>query len=332
MSLWGRLTGRSHADLPLDADESSRFLPWIVAAMIYLAALTLASALALDDAVERWTGRLSDRLTVQLAPADEEPAAATAETTAAERQPAAAGAAAASGAAGASADAPARPDPMDRILTLLETTPGVARAEVLPPARATALLEPWIGSALVAELPLPRIIDVRTLPGARLDLIGLRAELASIAPEATVDDHGAWVADLVSLARSGRTLAFGVMLMVLFIAVLAVVFATRSGLAVHREVIDLLHLFGARDLYIARQFARHAFWLTLRGSLLGTVLALVTLGLVSLALEGVDVGLLPRLSLSPADFLLVALLPAVTGVVAVLTGRVTVMRALARLP
>lgn len=309
MTLWARLTGRGHADLPLDADESSRFLPWIIAAMIYLAALTLASALALDDAVERWTGRLSDRLTVQLPPA-ESPAERAADAAA----------------------TPEADDPMDRILTLLETTPGVARAELLPPARATALIEPWIGSALVAELPLPRVVDVHTLPGARLDLIGLRAELASIAPEATVDDHGAWVADLVSLARSGRTLAFGVMLLVLFIAVLAVVFATRSGLAVHRDVIDLLHLFGARDLYIARQFARHAFWLTLRGSLVGTMLALATLLLADIALDGVDAGLLPRLTLSPVDFVLVALLPAVTGMVAVLTGRITVMRALARLP
>ncbi|MCI0451490.1 MAG: alcohol dehydrogenase catalytic domain-containing protein, partial [Candidatus Latescibacteria bacterium] len=42
-------------------------------------------------------------------------------------------------------------------------------------------------------------------------------------------------------------------------AILIVIFVTRTGLAIHRRVIEIVHLVGARDSYIARQLLpRHA--------------------------------------------------------------------------
>jgi cell division transport system permease protein len=50
----GRLTMfRTRLDLPLDRDGSVRFLPWIVALMVYLASLALAGTLVVRDAGAR---------------------------------------------------------------------------------------------------------------------------------------------------------------------------------------------------------------------------------------------------------------------------------------
>ena len=52
-------------------------------------------------------------------------------------------------------------------------------------------------------------------------------------------------------------------------SVAAVVFAVRTGLAIHSPVVELLHIMGATDAYVARQFQTHVAGLALRGGLVG---------------------------------------------------------------
>ena len=60
-------------DIPFDRDGSGRFLPWLIALMVYLAALASSGALALDGALERWDRGLAGTLTVELPPAQARP-------------------------------------------------------------------------------------------------------------------------------------------------------------------------------------------------------------------------------------------------------------------
>src|SRR5688572_19794419 len=98
-------------DLPLDADPATRFLPWLIAIMVYLAALALAVMLVLWSGVERWTGGLAGALTVQVVPragGDDDRRVAAA-------------------------------------VAVLRETPGITAAEPLPRDKAAALVEPWLG-------------------------------------------------------------------------------------------------------------------------------------------------------------------------------------------
>ena len=61
---------RQRLDIPLNRDSSVRFLPWIIALMVYLAGLALAGTLVLNAALQRWDRSLSGTLTVQLPPAE----------------------------------------------------------------------------------------------------------------------------------------------------------------------------------------------------------------------------------------------------------------------
>ena len=60
-------------DIPLNRDGSGRFLPWLIALMVYLAGLALAGMLVLNGALQRWDRSLSGTLTVQLPPAPSDP-------------------------------------------------------------------------------------------------------------------------------------------------------------------------------------------------------------------------------------------------------------------
>src|SRR3546814_18184528 len=73
------------------------------------------------------------------------------------------------------------------------------------------------------------------------------------------------------------------------------------GLAAHQRSIELLHMIGAQDSYVARQFQNHALRFGLRGGLIGLLGALPTLYLARLLLQRIDSGLLPELSFRPHE-------------------------------
>ena len=288
------------SDLPLASDAASRFLPWITGLMVYLAALALAGALALDGVAERWHVGLAGSLTVQLeAPADGKPAERLARR--------------------------------DQAVALLRAEPAVAQAEPLDDAAVRRLLAPWLGTiGGDDDLPLPDLIAVTLRPGADLDPAALAQRLAAALPGSSVDDHKQWLGDLLRLIEAVRLVAAIVLTLVVLAAIATVVFVTRTGLDIHREVIDIVHLIGATDAYVARQFQAHALSLGLRGGLGGLALAGVTLGLLAALLANVGESLLPPLSLAVGQWLLLAALPLLAALLAMATARWTVLRHLRR--
>ncbi len=289
---------RRRSPLPLHEDAANRFLPWIVALMVYLATLALGGALLIDGAVARWQNSHSDTLTVQVPPGE----------TATQGSPVAA------------------------VLEILRATPGVAAARPLKRAELVALLEPWLGRGNVApDLPLPWLIDVTLAPNAVLDHLVLETRLQVVAPGTEIDDSAIWLERLTAAARSLQAVALAIVLAIGAAAVGTVVFTTRTSLAVHRDTIEVLHLIGAHDAFVAGAFARQALWLGLRGGVLGLGLAALTGAAVWYFAGDIDAALLPRLALTPPGWAALAALPLVSALVAMLTARVTVMRALTRM-
>jgi len=294
-------------DLPLDRDETSRFLPWIVAFIVFLAALALAATLVVGEAISAWNHGLSNAVTVQVPP----PVKGDATTT--QRR-------------------------VDATLAALRAMPDVAGADPVPAEKVRALLEPWLGNtAGIDDLPLPVLIDVRLKNPDKVDLAAMKKQLDGIAPEISLDSHRLWLDALIGRVRWAQIIAMGVVLLNGIAAVGTVVFATRTGLMVHLRIIEVLHLMGATDRYIARQFAMQALRLGLRGGLIGIVPALIALVLVTRVggdWAGGDFGgwLGPDVALRPWQWGALLLVPLATAGIAVATAWRTVMRTLERLP
>src|SRR3546814_18688224 len=64
-----RARGRSRQAVPLDRDSAGRYLPLLVAIMVYLAVLAVAGALMMTKLAERWGSGLEGAQTVQIPPA-----------------------------------------------------------------------------------------------------------------------------------------------------------------------------------------------------------------------------------------------------------------------
>jgi cell division transport system permease protein len=291
--------------LPLDGDGSTRFLPWLIALMVYLAALTIAGGAALHNAVDSWNAGLAGTLTVELP---------------------------------RGGDGAAVPqDRIDAVQAQLAHVPGIARAERLDGPAETRLLAPWLGQDIdVSVLPLPVLIDVQTKPGVAIDPDTLAQRLAIAAPGTRVESHGSWLARLFRIARLVELGAAAIVALIGGVAVLTVVFTTRTGLAIHAPVVQLVHLIGASDAYVARQFQWHAFRLGLGGGGIGLVMALVSYGALRWTAEqGLlpgEAALLPAFRLPLAGWIAVLALPPIMGLVGLVTARRTVLSTLGRMP
>ncbi len=160
-------------------------------------------------------------------------------------------------------------------LRLLETTPGVAGARALVPEEQRALLEPWLGPDLPLDtLPVPQLIEiVETEEG--YDAAGLRLRLAAEVPGAVLDDHTRWRRPLVQAADRLRLLGW-VSIALIGAAVAAMItLAAQAALAANAQVIAVLRLVGARDVYIARAFVRRFTLRTLTGAAVGTAFGMI---------------------------------------------------------
>jgi cell division transport system permease protein len=212
--------------------------------------------------------------------------------------------------------------------------PGIAEVRPFSRDESARLLEPWLGSGLSLEdLPVPRVIVLRLAPGRGPDLGGLRKILSERVPGATLDDHRGWIDRM--RAMTGTVVIGGIFVLVLVLAatMLSVAFATRGAMATNMPVIEVLHLIGARDSFIAGQFQTHFLKLGLKGGALGGGLAVVLVfvaGLLNRWLPGGDQTalLFGSSSIGPGGYLVLLLQIALVAGVTAAASRHTVYRTL----
>ena len=289
-------------DLGLRRALSDRLLPALVAAMTFLAALTLAGVIAAATVAQRWQTGAAAVLTVQVP----QPTAAAGDGTR-----------------------------LERVAALLRGSPGVAAVRVLSAAELADLLRPWLGTAAQASaLPLPAVLEVRLVAGETAPDRTLQARLAEAAPGTFLESHGVWLQRLTTLARSLQAIAGAALLLVAGVGAAVVAVATRAGLAARRDAIEIVHGLGATDGFIAGRFANRATLLAAGGACLGAVAAFpVLLGLAALAapfLDTAPAAALPALPL--ALWIALPALPFAAAAIGWITARWTVHRWLRRLP
>ena len=278
--------------LPLeDAREAALF--FVVGALCFLAALAALTAKSTYGAARAWTAEVEGEYTVSLSGATPQDAQAA--------------------------------------TLLVQAIEGVDGARLLSEAEISALLEPTFGNrGLPADLPVPRLIAVTAAPEAGDIGRALTAALETAGYTAAVDSHSAWAGDVRRMLGTARMIAFGIVALLASTAIAVIAFATHAALLARRDIVDVLHIAGARDRFIARLFERR-FWLL--GLRAGTVGALVALASVALLIAiarstGSRSGLLPELTLDVLDLAILVFTPIIAGLASRIAAGITVMRAL----
>ncbi len=225
---------------------------------------------------------------------------------------------------------PADPDLADELLLaaleVLQTTPGVARARALSPDEQAALLEPWFGPDLPLDtLPVPQLIEV-IAESDGYDKDGLAARLTAQVPGAVLDDHTTWREPLVAAANRVRLIGWAIIVLIGATVAAMITLAAQASLATNQQVIRVLRLVGARDVYIARAFVRRYTLRAALGAVGGVILGLLAVAL----LPGDDSGdsLLTAVGFQGAEWLWPLVIPLLAAIVAFLATRAAAFRTL----
>ena len=215
---------------------SGRALVSVIAIMTFLASLTLGAVMLVVAAAAEWQSDVSREVTIQVRLT-----------------------------AGKDLDAS-----VQRAVEIARAAPGVAAVLPYSKEESSRLLEPWLGSGAILEsLPVPRLIVVRIAPDRPPDFAALRAALAAEVPGASLDDHRSFSDRLRAMADTAIAIGLAIFSLVLAATVLSVSFATQGAMATNRSTVEVLHLIGAKDSYIAGEFQRHFLLLGLKGGAIG---------------------------------------------------------------
>jgi cell division transport system permease protein len=217
--------------------------------MTFLASLTSGAVILVGSAASEWQSDVAREVTIQVIPAPGRDMDAT----------------------------------VAKAASVARNFSGIAEVRPYTKAQSSALLEPWLGSGLTLdELPVPRLIVVRIAAGAAPDIPQLRRIITEQVPGAVLDDHRGWIERMRAMA--GSALAAGIFILILVVAatMLSVTFATRGAMATNKPVIEVLHLVGAKNGYIAGHFQKHFLILGLQGGAIGGGVAILVFALAGI--------------------------------------------------
>ncbi|MFN3661163.1 cell division protein FtsX [Yoonia sp.] len=270
---------------------SARLTVFVAAAMAFLAIFALALSLTAGRVASGWADDLARSATLRLP-----------------------------------ADLDQTNEALRAAVNVLQTTTGVASARVLEPEEQRALLAPWFGPDVPVEtLPIPQLIEI--LPDEDgYDLDGLRARLQAEVPGAMVDDHGAWREPLLRAAERLRLTGWSVLSLIGAVMAAMITLAAHASLAANAQVIRVLRLVGARDVYIAGAFVRR---FTLRagfGAVIGVVIGVAVLQIMPQA--NVAGGMDMAFGFIGLDWTWVVVIPLASAIVAFVATRAAAFRRL----
>lgn len=303
-SLFSRYT----YDIALE-DGSGRYLvSGMTALMVFFVSLALAVNFALGNMTTRWMSELTGNLTVEIKPplpaSDGNPSAS---------------------------DLAAFNQKVQRALEIAGKHPAVSQSHALSEKEIRALIEPWLDERAARNLLLPALIDIRLKPGA--DTSKLEADLAAI-KGLSIDTHSEALSDIKTIARSLQAFVIILTSLIITLGVAGIAGTVRAKFAIHQGEVETLHLIGASDDYIARQFRRYAMGGTLRGALVGLSVMIASLLAIAtvtdrLSVMPADGGALSVIRFEHAQWLLLMVAPVLAGaLIARITAQQTVLRAL----
>ena len=271
-------------------------MPWVIAIMVALTVIAAAAGLALRNAANSAAADLSGGITVQIV----------------------------------EASAPARESQAQASLKALRTMPDITSVRLVPPAEINALIEPWLGtSGIDGTIPVPALIDARTRSRVTpAQLAAWQSKLRRVAPAARVDAQSAWLAPVFDAVQSLQWLALALVGLLVLAMSSAVLLATRTALGNNRDTIEVVHLLGGADRQIAAVFQRSIGIDAAGGGLVGLTLGAVVILFLGRRFASLGAGLVSGGALGPVDWAILTLIPLGGIALAVLTARISVLRAL----
>ncbi|ESQ92987.1 cell division protein [Asticcacaulis sp. AC460] len=292
MTVVSRLSSMKARHLLPEQDQREIALHYVIGVLCVLACLAALIVMASDRAARGWAREIRAEVTVQVRPTGLE-----------------------SGSVAAA-----------RAAEVLAGVKGVGQVTALEPEKAKALIKPWLGDAILDDLPIPNLVSVRLDDKAPATVKALTDALISHDIDASIDDHSVWLKDVEQSALTIRLISIGIFF-IIFTATAAVVgFATRAGLTARATIVEVLSLCGATDLFIAQRFQYRFARMAFESGLLGAAIAAGVMAVIKATGSSQSFAL--ALPFSWLDLLILLPCPFLVALIAAVTARIVTLRLL----
>ena len=287
------MSRRESTLLPVaDAREAALF--FVIGALCFLAALAALTTRGTYKAAEAWGAQIEGDITVVMRDTDRRTAEQAADQTA--------------------------------------SLANVFEARVLTREEVEALLEPSLGPGGMPDgLPVPMLMAVQADMAVGDPSDDINQILDGLGIDGDVAGNAGYADNVRGALGVLRLVAMSIVALLSATAIAVIAFATHAALLARRDIVDVLHLSGAEDRYIAGLFERRLWILALQAGMGGAVAALMVTALIVFTGSGsqsVESQLLPRLSLDFWDIVILLVTPIVAGLAARMAARLTVLASL----
>lgn len=274
-----------------DAREAALF--FVVAALCFLAVLATLTARGTYTAAEAWSAQVEGQMTVRVENTDRRGA--------------------------------------EKAAGIVRGLEGIKSANVLSEEELDRLLTPSFGPGGVPDgVPLPMLIAVETTLQSPATPDDINTALEAAGYTALTEAHADYAAEARRALGTLRIAAIGVVVLLAATAIAVIAFATHAALLARKDIVDVLHLAGAEDSFIARLFERRFWTLGLKAGAAGSVAALAVTAMIIFSAQsaGARSQLLPQLSLDFWDLAILAVTPVAAGLAARIAAGGTVNHSL----
>ena len=293
---------RYHTEIPLKEDNANFFLEISTAASVFLFSIILAAFFMTSTMIATWNKNIIDGLTVQIMPANE--------TLTADEELLR----------------------TNKVISFFDQIDGVEKVKKISDSQIKHLMSPWLGDGVdIDSLPIPKLLDVRLKNGKNFDYEQVSISLKEVAPYASMDNHGIWLQKLIKSASALRILSVFVLTLVAVVLALSLFYAVQTSLKIHQNIIEILHIMGATDNYVAKQYALRGFWVGLSSGIIGTILSIIALLIMSHLSSGLETGLIGSAKLGIAHWGVLISLPFVTAFLSMLMSFLSVKHTLRKM-
>lgn len=298
------VTGRRR-EIPLDDEETSLFMYVLTSIYMYLFVIVLAIVMAVNAMATNWENDIMGAITVQIIPVEDENKHIDTEKTL---------------------------EQQNKVLQFMENVSGVKSVRILDSQDIEKLMTPWLGNKVdISELPIPALLDVGLKDDGSINYDEVTRGLKQITPNASIDNHRLWLNRLLKFAASLKHTAMLVLLMVAGICALSIYYSTRTSLWINKESLEILHVVGAPDKYIAKQYALNYAKIGFFSGILGLLVAVPCIILVGKYGLSTGSGLINGAKLSSFAWVLIMMTPLFSSAYSMLTSYFTVKKSLEKM-
>lgn len=285
-------------DIAFKSDINKSFLPFVTAFMVFIASIIFATSLIGNSFTNDWNKYLKNNVSIQVLPDFK--------------------------AKHLEKDIELR---IKNIINILKTTPGIKSYSVMDKTETENLIKPWIEN-FPNDLILPRIINIEISPIIPFDAKKLITELEAYSKNIKFETYSDWMYEIQSSITAVQILLGLIVIIILITVAITISYATRSGLNINKKVINIMHMVGATDDYISKEFSKQMMKLALIGGSVGYLFSCFIIFIIKISTSYITNKIIVNFEFSNEIYLYILIIPVIAGVIAKVSAMLTIKQEL----